>query len=94
MATKDAFIAPCSGSPNQHLSAYAQDLTRRKNNPKNYDVNITNVDKVTQLVACIYEVDILKDSVMDKWEETGDRNWANTVHHFVKEYGVVTRAAE
>ena len=31
---------------------------------------------------------------MEKWEETGDRNWTNTVKHFVKEYGVVTQAAE
>ena len=31
---------------------------------------------------------------MEKWEETGDRNLANTVKHSVKEYGVVTRAAE
>ena len=31
---------------------------------------------------------------MEKWEEGGDRNWTNTVKHFVKEYGVVTREAE
>ena len=31
---------------------------------------------------------------MEKWEETGDLNWTNTIKHFVKEYGVVTRAAE
>ena len=49
---------------------------------------------MTQLVACIYEADILEDSVMEKWEESGDRSWNTTVKHFVKEYGVVTRAAE
>ena len=49
---------------------------------------------MTQLVTCIYEADILEDSVMEKWEESGDRNWANTVKNFVKEYGVVTRATE
>ena len=47
---------------------------------------------MTQLVACIYEADILEDSVMEKWGESGDRSWTNTVKHFVKEYGVVTRA--
>ena len=47
-----------------------------------------------QLVACIYEADILKDSVMEKWEETGNINWAKTLKHFVKEYGVVTMASE
>ena len=31
---------------------------------------------------------------MEKWEENGDRNWVNTVNHFVKEYGVMIRAAE
>ena len=31
---------------------------------------------------------------MEKWEEAGDRNWTDTVKHFVKEYSVVTRAAE
>ena len=31
---------------------------------------------------------------MEKWEESGDRSWTNTVKHFVKEYGVVTREAE
>ena len=94
MATKAAFISPWSDSPNQHLSTYARDLTRRQNNAKKYDVKITDNYKVTQLVACIYEADILEDSVMEKWEETVNINWANTVKHFVKEYGVVTRASE
>ena len=94
MATKASFVDPWSEYPYQHLSAYAQDLTRRKNNATNYDVKITNDDKVTQLVACIYEANILKDSVTEKWEESGNINLTNTVKHFVKEYGVVTRAAE
>ena len=94
MATKTAFVAPCSNSPDQHLSAYARDLTRWKNNATKYDVKITNNNKVMQLVACIYEAHILEDSVMEKWEESGDRSWTNTVKHFVKEYEVVTRAAE
>ena len=94
MATKAAFIAPWTDFPNQHLRAYAQNLTRQEKNAKKYDVRITDGDKGTQLVACIYKSDILKDSVMEKWGETGYRNWANTVKHFVKEYGVVTRAAE
>ena len=94
MATKAAFVAPWSDSPDQHLSAYDQDLTRRKNNAKKYDVNITDDEKVTQLVACIYKADILEESVMDKREENVDRDWANTVKHFVKECGVVTRSAE
>ena len=47
-----------------------------------------------QLVACLYKADILEDSVIEKWEESGDRNWTNTVKYFVKEYRVVTRAAE
>ena len=93
MATKSAFVAPWSDSPDQHLSAYVQDLTRRKINATKYDVNITDDYKVTQLVPCIYEADILKYSVMEKWEESGDRSWTNTVKHFVKEYGVVTIAA-
>ena len=94
MATKAAFVAPWSDSPDQHLSAYALDLTRRQNNATKYAVKITNDDKVTQLVACIYESNILEDSVMEKWEESGDRSWNTTVKHFVKEYGVVFRAAE
>ena len=49
---------------------------------------------MTQLVACIYEADILEDSVMEKWEDSGDRSWTTIVKQFVKEYGVVTRAAE
>ena len=32
--------------------------------------------------------------MMEKWEEAGDHNWTNTIKHFVKEYDVVTRAAE
>ena len=94
MATKAAFIVPWSDAPNQHLSACARDLTRRQNNAKKFGVNITDDDKVTKLVACIYEANILKDSVMEKWEEAGERNWTNTVKHFFKEYGVVTPAAE
>ena len=43
---------------------------------------------------CIYEAGILEYLVMEKWEEAGYRNWTNTVRHFVKEYGVVNRAAE
>ena len=66
MATKATSIAPWSNSPNQHLSAYSRDLTRRKNNATEYNVNITDDDEVTQLVACIYEADILEDSVMEK----------------------------
>ena len=31
---------------------------------------------------------------MEKWEENGDRDWNNTVKHFVKGYGVVDRTAE
>ena len=85
MATKAAFVDPWSDSPYQHLSAYARDLTRRKNNATKYDVKITGDDKVTQLVPFVYEVDILEDSVMEKWEESGKRKWANTVKHFVKE---------
>ena len=49
---------------------------------------------MTQLVACTYEADILEDLVMEECEESGDRSWTNTVKHFVKEYGVVTIAAE
>ena len=64
MATKSASIAPWSDSPNQHISAYARDLTRRQNNAKKYDIKITNDNKVTQLVACIFEADILEDLVM------------------------------
>ena len=94
MAMTAAFIAPWSNYPDQHLSFYARDLTRRKNNAKKYEVKITDDEKVTQLFACIYEADLLEDLVMQKWEEAGDRNWTNTVKHFVKEYGVVTRAAE
>ena len=94
MATKAAFVAPWSNSPDQHLSAYARNLTRRQNNAKKYDINITDDNKFTQLVACIYQADILKDSVMEKCEETSDRNWAKNVKHFVKEYDVVTRAAD
>ena len=93
MATKADFVAPWSDSPEQHLNAYARDLTRRQNNATKYAVNITNDNKVTQLVACIYEANILKDLVMEKWEESGDRSWTTTVKHFVKEYRVVTRAA-
>ena len=59
-----------------------------------YDVKITDNNKVTQLVACIYEANTLEDSVMEKWEESGDRSWTSTVKHFLKEYGVVTRASE
>ena len=84
MTTKAAFVAPWSNSPDQHISAYARDLTRRKNNATKYDVKITNDNKVTQLVACIYEASILEDSVMEKWEESGDRSWTNTVKRFVK----------
>ena len=94
MARISAFIAPWNDSPDQHLSTYVQDLTRRQNNATKYDVKITDNNKVTQLVACIYEADILEDSVMKKWEESGNINWANTVKHFVKEYGVVNRAVE
>ena len=82
---KAAFIAPWSDSPDQHLSAYAQDLTRRQNNSTKYDVKISGDDKVTQLVACICEDDIPEDLVMEKWEESGDKNCANTVKNFVKE---------
>ena len=66
MATKAAFVAPWSDSLDQHISSYAQDLTSRQNNAKKYDVKITNNDKVTQLVACIYEDDILEDSMIEK----------------------------
>ena len=59
-----------------------------------YDAKITDNNKVAQLIACIYEADILEDSVMEKWEGSGDRIRTNTVKYFVKEYGVVTRAAE
>ena len=59
MVTKAAFIAPWSDSPDQHLSAYARDLTRRQNNAKKYEVKITDDEKSTQLVACIYEENIL-----------------------------------
>ena len=49
---------------------------------------------MTQLVACIYKSDILEYSVMEKWDEIGDRNWTNTVKHFVKDSRVVIRVAE
>ena len=49
---------------------------------------------MTKLVACIYKADILEDSVMEKWEESGNTSWTNTLKHSVKEYGVVTRSAE
>ena len=94
MVTKADFVDPWSNSPDQNLSAYAQDLTRRQNNVTKYDVNITDDDKVTELVACICEADIFEESVMKKWEESGNRSWTITVKHFVKEYRVVTRAAE
>ena len=94
MATKSDFIATWSDSPEQHISAYARDLTRRQNNAKKYEFNITDNEKVTQLVAIIYEAEILEESVMEKWEEAGERNWTNTVKHFVKEYDVVTLAVE
>ena len=68
MATKADFVATWSDSPNQHLSAYVRDLTRRQKNATKYGVKITDDDKVMQLVACIYEVDILEDLVMEKWE--------------------------
>ena len=84
MATKADFVAPWIDSPNQHISAYAQYLTRRQNNATEYDVKITDDDKVPQLVACIYKANILEDSVMEKWEESGNISWTNTVKHFVK----------
>ena len=40
-----------------------------KTTPQKYDVRITDDDKVTQFVACIYKADILEDSVMEKLEE-------------------------
>ena len=79
MAKKSDFFAPWSDSPNQHLSAYVRDLTRRQNNAMEYNVKITDDDKVTQFVACIYEADILKDLLMEKWEESGNRSWTNTL---------------
>ena len=94
MAKKASFVVPWSDSPNQHLSASARDLTRRQNNATKYGVKITNHNKVTQRVACIYEANILEDSAMEKWEEIGYRIWTTTVKHFLKEYGVVNRAAE
>ena len=84
MANKADFVAPWSDSPDQHLSTYARDPRRRQKNATKHDVKITNDDKVTQLVACIYEADILEESVMEKWEESGDRSWTKTVKHFVK----------
>ena len=87
-----AFVAPWSDSPNQHLSAYARDLTRRQSNVTKNAVKITDNNKVTQLVACIYEADIFVDSVMEKWEDSGDISWTKILKHFVKEYRVVTRA--
>ena len=74
MTMKAALVAPWSNSPDQHLSAYVRDHTRRQNNATKYAVKITDDDKVTQLVACIYEADILEDLVMEKWEESGDRS--------------------
>ena len=53
MAMKAALFVPCSNSPDQHISAYAQDLTRRQNNATKYNIKITDGNKVTQLVACI-----------------------------------------
>ena len=94
MATKAAFVAPWSDSADHHLSSYTQDLTRRNNNATKYDVKITDEDKVTQLITCIYEADLLEDLVMEKWEESGNRSWTNTVKHLVKEYRVVNIAAE
>ena len=64
MATKAAFVSPWSDSADHHLSSYTQDLTRRNNNATKYAVKITDNDKATQLVACIYEADILEDSVI------------------------------
>ena len=66
MSTKAAFISPWSDSSDQHLSTYARDLTRQQNNAKKYNVKITKDDKVTKLVACIYEANILEESVMEK----------------------------
>ena len=60
ISTKDAFIAHWSNSSNRHLSAYARNITRQKNNAKKYEVKITENDKVTQLVACKYEANILE----------------------------------
>ena len=94
MATKAAFIVPWSNSPDQHISTYTRDLRRRKNHAKEYDVKIINDNKFTQIVVCIYKATILEDSVMEKWEETGERNWANTIKHVAKEYGEVARTAE
>ena len=85
MATKADFVAPWSNPPDQHLSAYARDLTRRQSNATKYNIKITGDDKVMQLVVCIYEANILEDSVMEKWEESGDRSWTTTVKEFVKE---------
>ena len=86
---------PLGATPLINISApMCEAITRRQNNATKYAVKITDDDKVTQLVPCIYEADILEDLVIEKWEESGDRSWNTTVKHFVKEYGVVTRAAE
>ena len=87
-------MPPGATFSNQHLSAYARNLTRQQNNAKENEIKIIDDDKVTQLVAYIYEADILENLVTEKWEEAGDRNWTNTVKHFIKEYSVVTRASE
>ena len=41
MATKAAFAAPWRDSPDQHISAYVRDITRRQNNATKYGVNIS-----------------------------------------------------
>ena len=68
MAMKAAFVAPWSNSPDQYFSAYTRDLTSWKNNATKYNVKIIDEDKVTRLVAFISKDNILKDSVMDKWD--------------------------
>ena len=82
---RQLLLPPGATPPDQHLSAYTQDLTRRQSNATKYNIKITGDDKVMQLVVCIYEANILEDSVMEKWEESGDRSWTTTVKEFVKE---------
>ena len=88
-------MLPPGENPPINISAPTRKTSQGvKNNTTKYAVKITDGDKVTQLVACIYEADILENSVMEKWEKSGDRSWTKTVKHFVKEYRVVTRLAE
>ena len=86
LAIKSHFLAPCSDTPEAHVTNSVQQLHRHQAECEDHSVTINDNNNVDHLVAHMYVCGLFEAKFLYNWEETANKFWRATQPHFTWQF--------